>query len=88
MMVPLLLEACAAGVTIKNIRWYGVTQSDTVPWFETLSNASGVVQYQEFAVASPTGAWGCVDTNDQSEIKRELEQICSISGLCRYEVSK
>lgn len=76
----LLLSSC--GVSIKNERWYGDVGSQGAIYFETLSSTQGTLSKPEWDQMRVGMA--CTTTDTLSEIKKEIEKLCSVTR-CNYE---
>lgn len=78
MALPLL----SCGVPIKNERWFGDVGPGGAVWFETLTDAQGQVDKQTWD--SMRVGMACTTTDTLSEIKSEIEKLCSAT-TCDYE---
>lgn len=76
----MVISGC--GVQIKNERWYGDLGQNGAVYFETLTTATGSVPKPEWDAMRVGMA--CTSTDTLSDIKREIEQLCSATS-CDYE---
>lgn len=78
-----LLVASGCTVQIKNQRWYGDIGLDGAIYFETLSEAEGVVTKPEWDKLR----FGmlCTDAQSFADTKAVIEKLCHESSRCTYE---